>query len=305
MMSNYTIGIDLGGTHIKGVLLDSALQIVEQYSIETEDNKERTALWKDKIKSFVENVKARYPGHLTCSIAAPGLSNSDNSMIEWMPGRLNGLENFPWKKLLQMPVSVINDAHAACLAEWKLGAAKNKQHVLMLTLGTGVGGAAILNGNLYQGVMGRAGHFGHTTIDSNGVMTSTNMVGSLEHAIGNLSVKSRTLGKFENTELLVEAFRKGDSLATYWWLSSVNKLACALSSLINSFDPELVVIGGGIAKANESLFDPLQEFMKLYEWQPSHHPTPIKKAELGEYAGAIGAALFPLLKTTNFHGTHT
>lgn len=295
-MKKFHIGIDLGGTHIKGVLLDPALKIVEQYSIETEDSAERPAVWKDKIKWFVDNMRVRYSSELTCGIAAPGLANKDNSMIQWMPGRMSGLENFSWEKLLGMPVSVINDAHAACIAEWKLGVAKDKQHVLMITLGTGVGGAAILNGALYQGVMGRAGHLGHTTLDYGGMITSTNMVGSLEQAIGNLSVKNRTFGKYEDTEKLVNAFRLGDLQATYWWLDSINKLACAISSLINSFDPEMIVIGGGIANANESLFDPLKEFMSLYEWQPGHQPTTIKKAELGEYAGAIGTALFTQLK---------
>lgn len=303
-MKKFYIGIDLGGTHIKGVVLDASLKIVEQYSIDTEDSAERAAIWKNKIKSFVDDIKARYSSEISCGIAAPGLANKDNSMIQWMPGRMNGLENFSWNELLGMPVSVINDAHAAGIAECKIGVAKDKQHVLMITLGTGVGGAAILNGSLYQGVMGRAGHFGHTTLDFNGMITSTNMVGSLEQAIGNLSVKERTFGKYDDTEKLVEAFRLGDTKATYWWLDSINKLACALSSLINCFDPEMIVIGGGIANANESLFDPLREFMSLYEWQPGHHPTTIKKAELGEYAGAIGAALFTQLNTNHFHGTN-
>ncbi len=303
-MKKHYIGIDLGGTHIKGVLLDPSLKIVEQYSVDTEDNAQRTAIWKDKIKSFVDNMKMKYSSEITCGIAAPGLANNDNSMIQWMPGRMNGLENFEWNELLGMPLCVINDAHAACIAEWKLGAAKDKQHVLMITLGTGVGGAAILNGSLYQGAMGRAGHFGHITLDYNGMVTSTNMVGSLEQAIGNLSVKDRTFGKYDDTEKLVKAFRLGDVKATYWWLDSINKLACGLSSLINCFDPEMIVIGGGIANANESLFDPLKEFISLYEWQPGQHPTLIKKAELGEYAGAIGAALFTELKTNHFHGTN-
>ena len=91
----------------------------------------------------------------------------------------------------------------------------------MLTLGTGVGGGVIINGELYQGAFQRAGHFGHMTVDHMGSSTMTNMVGSLEFAVGNFSVKERTHGKFESVKELVAAYERGENLATYWWLSSV------------------------------------------------------------------------------------
>ncbi len=293
------IGIDLGGTNIKAVILDVEFTVLDRYSVETRDSGNDAEVWKNKIKTYVQNICSKFSNEeIRCGIAAPGLANEKNSMILWMPGRLNGLENFQWMDLLGLPVYVLNDAHAACMAEWKLGAGKNTRHMLMLTLGTGVGGATILNGELYQGAIGRAGHVGHTTVDYKKGKNSTNMAGSLEDAIGNLSIKERTLGEFDDTRKLVDAYKQGHAKATEWWLDSIHKLAVSLCSLINVLDPEMIVIGGGIANANEALFDPLNDFMKRYEWIPGKEPTLIKKAELGEYAGAIGAAIFTKLKHT-------
>jgi glucokinase len=187
---------------------------------------------------------------------------------------------------------VINDAHSACLAEYESFYKKDIKHMIMLTLGTGVGGAVIINGHIFQGRIQRAGHLGHITVDHMGATTMTNMVGSLEYAIGNFSVQERTYNKFKTTKDLVTAYQEKDPLATYWWLSSIQKLATGIGSLINALSPELIVIGGGIAEAEDDLFNPLDEFMSLYEWRPNNHQTKIVKAKYGNYAGAIGAAFF-------------
>jgi glucokinase len=168
--------------------------------------------------------------------------------------------------------------------------------MLMLTLGTGVGGAAIINGNLYQGSINRAGHFGHITVDHSGIQTMTNMPGSLEYAIGNFSVNARTHNHYNSTLELVNAYNKGDSLATFWWLTSVQNLSVGMASLINAYSPELIVLGGGITAADDSLFIPLKEFMSVYEWQPGGYQTRIEKAQFGSFSGAVGAAYFAKYK---------
>ncbi len=247
------IGIDLGGTNIKVVLLNQNQQILQEESYPTHDSEHNPGRWKEKI--------AR-------------------------------VEGFDWQDYLQMPVKVLNDAQAACLSEWKLGAATGKEHVLMLTLGTGVGGAAILNGELYQGIIGRAGHFGHITLDASGVNTPTGMVGSLEAAIGDQYLVQRTRGHYHSTAYLVRDYLRGEPKASFWWLNSVHQLAIGICSLINAFSPEVVVIGGGISESGEALFKPLQDFISLYEWRPGGFQTEIFQARMGNYSGAIGAALF-------------
>jgi glucokinase len=165
--------------------------------------------------------------------------------------------------------------------------------MLMLTLGTGVGGGIIIDGQLYQGHLQRAGHVGHLTIDHSAAPTMTNIPGSLEQAFGNFSVLERTHGRYDGTDSLVTAYRNGDRLATYWWLSSVQKLATALASLNNILAPEVIVLGGGITTgASDALMQPLAEFMALYEWRPGGGQVMVSETKHGNYAGAIGAAYF-------------
>jgi glucokinase len=213
-----------------------------------------------------------------------------------MPGRLEGLENFVWKDYLQTPAYVLNDGVAALVAEAKTGAAKNSINAIMITLGTGVGGALLINKQPYQGSFNKAGHIGHMVIDSNGDADVTNMPGSLEECIGNCTIEKRSNGKFTSTHELLDAYRNGDELAKQVWLTSVRKLAIGLASASNFISPDTIVVGGGIAEANDDLFIPLENWFDEFEWQPGGIRPKIVKAIHGDLAGAIGAACFALMK---------
>jgi glucokinase len=215
-----------------------------------------------------------------------------------MPGRLPGLENFSWSDFSDERIYVLNDAHAALMAEASYGAAKGMKHVVLFTLGTGVGGGILINGQLYQGISQMAGHLGHATVDAESAgVDNINMPGSLEEAIGNLSISQRSMGKFKTTFELVEAFQRGEYYATWLWLSSVRKLAISIASAINILSPEVVIIGGGISLAGDDLIRPLQEFLDLHEWRPGGKKTPVKLAQFSDLAGAIGAAGFARSKS--------
>lgn len=288
---NLAIGIDLGGTRIKGVLLDTRTGVVIQQRITPTNDGEKDA-WQTGVAKTVRALQAATTEPiLGVGLAAPGLPTADNTAINYMPGRLQGLEGFDWSAFLSQPVKVLNDAHAALLAEARHGVAKGAKHVLMLTLGTGVGGGLLLNGQLYQGFMQRAGHVGHITLNADSDQAGiTNTPGSLEDAIGNTTVARRSYGRYQNTHELIDAYRQGEPLATLVWLTSIRRLAVAIASLTNAFSPERVVLGGGITQANDALFVPLQTFMDLFEWQPGGEKTMICKAHFAEWAGAIGAA---------------
>ncbi len=290
---NLAIGIDLGGTRIKGVLLDLSTGAVLHKRVSPTNDGEASD-WKRVIADTVAHLKGEATAPiLGIGLAAPGLPTANNTAIACMPGRLQGLEGFNWSDWLGEPVRVLNDAHAALMAEARFGTLKGIQHGLMLTLGTGVGGGLLLNGELYQGFFQMAGHLGHITVHADsGQPDITNMPGSLEDAIGNITVGRRSFGRYPNTHQLVEGYRQGEPLATQVWLTSIRQLAVAIASLTNAFSPERVVLGGGITQAGNALFDPLQTFFDLFEWQPAGKKTTLCCAQFEDWAGAIGAAAF-------------
>ena len=290
-MQETVIGIDLGGTRIKAVAIDGPGNILHQHYHPTRDGDE--AVWKNAVAAAVEEIREKTGNHeALVGISAPGLPNAGNSAIAFMPGRLQGLENFDWTGFLGVRTFVLNDAVSAMMSEARFGAAKGRKNVAMLTLGTGVGGALLIEGKPYQGAFGKAGHLGHMVIDSDGERDITGIPGSLEDAIGNCTIEKRSFGKFSSTKQLLEALRKGDPFAAEVWLTSVRKLAIGLASLTNILSPEMIVLGGGITEAGEDLFVPLEKYMEIFEWRAGGNKTEIVKARYGDLAGAVGAACF-------------
>jgi len=289
---SYSIGVDLGGTNIKIVVVSADGTVLDFMTCDTADSE---GSWAQTIKTNllqIQNRRGPAPCHI--GLAAPGLAATDGKSIAYMQGRLAGLQGFMWEEFLQSSVVVLNDAHAALLGEVWQGAAKGYRNVILLTLGTGVGGAVLIDGHLIKGQIGRAGHLGHTSINSDGALDIVNTPGSLEQMIGNYNLAERSGGRFTSTRKLVEAHLDGDSEATIIWLRSVHHLAAAIASFINAFDPEVVIIGGGIAQAGSTLFEPVRQNLNRFEWRPLDHHVPVIAAALGEKAGAIGAAYHAL-----------
>lgn len=294
-----SIGIDLGGTNVKGMLVNEAGETLKQHYIATQDDSQ--GHWRENVLEMVAYLRSHWQTPIdTIGLSAPGLPDAHNSCISFLPNRLAGLEHFDWSAYFGQRTYVLNDAHAALMAEARFGAAKGYQNVVLLTLGTGVGGGLLIHGQLYQGLSQMAGHLGHLSLNATDDEVSiVGAPGSLEYAIGNYSVSKRSKGRFNSTWGLVEAYRQGDTWATFVWLSSLQKLAVALSSLINALSPDIIVLAGGITLADDALFEPLRQLMDLYEWRPDGKQTPIVPAHFGDMAGAIGAAGFALSKTEN------
>lgn len=289
------IGIDLGGTRIKAVAIDAAGNVLFDTYQPTNDGDDK--VWKNAVVAAVKDLKSLLQiESVSIGLSAPGLPNDDNTAIACMPGRMKGLENFNWSDFLNQPAYVLNDALAAMMGEAKFGAAKNKKNVAMLTLGTGVGGAILIDGKPYQGMYNKAGHIGHMVIDDEGDCDVTGMPGSLEECIGNYTIEKRSKGKFKSTHEMLEAYRNGDAVAKQIWLKSVRQLAAGIASVANILSPEVIVLGGGITQAGSVLFDPLREYMNEFEWRPTGKGVEIVKAVYGDMAGAIGAACFAISK---------
>ena len=292
----FGIGIDLGGTQIKSARFDLETgEMVAQAMASTRDGQNMGAepAFAIAIQELVSQHELE-AGSMAAvvGISAPGLADRNGTCIRYMPGKLRGLENLVWADFLQRPAFCLNDAHAALMGEIWQGGARGRQDVVMLTLGTGVGGAVVCNGRLLQGRMGRAGHIGHITVDMNGPPDCVGIPGSIEFAIGNGSLEERTHGRFTMTRDLIAAMTSGDTEARGTWEQSIRALAITIAGLINTFDPELVLIGGGISNAWEHIEPGLQRWLDQFEWRPGGARVPVCRAILGEWAGCYGAAIF-------------
>ncbi|MEY3367206.1 MAG: hypothetical protein RI973_361 [Bacteroidota bacterium] len=301
MQHHLAIGIDLGGTNIKAVVLDREGNRHQQISRSTGQHQgaEDEWSWKNALRDTYLDLHQQFGDQIQAvGLSAPGIANADNSAISCMPGRLFGLEDFDWSAFLGVRTWVVNDAHAALMAEASFGAAKGYRNVVLLTLGTGVGGGILIGGELYQGFYQVAGHVGHTSVNAHDDhLDIAGMPGSIEDAIGDESLRRRSHGRFTATRDLVDAHLRGEPFASWLWLSSVQKLAVNLASLSNLLSPEIIVLGGGISRAGDHLFEPLSAFMDLYEWRPGTKKTPIVQARFGEFAGATGVAAFAFQKS--------
>jgi glucokinase len=328
------IGIDVGGTFTKLVAMTPSGEVVDRARATTNDTsaarmiadiREQIARLESTIgpaaaigvacpglvrrdARAVHWMKGRlnalegldWTEALARNAAAPGLGPAPAPTLG-APAPATGSAPSPASTAQRAPstalarVPVINDGHAALNAETWLGAGRGCRDLVMLTLGTGVGGAILVDGRVLIGSTGRGGHLGHMTVNATGDKDIVNTPGSLEDAIGNCTVARRTGGRFTSTDALIAAHRQGDRAATEVWLASIDALAAALASIVNAVDPSRIILGGGItASAGDALFGPLRARMNDVEWRPDGTPVEIVAAELGDEAGAIGAAKLAL-----------
>jgi len=207
------------------------------------------------------------------------------------------------------PVAIDNDGNVAAIAESRLGAARGARHVVLLTIGTGIGGGLILDGDPYRGSHGAAAELGHVVVDIDGprcqgncpnrgcieaVASGTALEAAAERAAaaepGSLLARAAAAGEPLDGRLVTELARSGDPLSLAVLETIGRRIGVALSGLANTFDPEVIVIGGGVAAAGDLLLDPAREVLRERALPPQNG-TPVRAAALGPDAGMIGAAL--------------
>ena len=295
-------GIDIGGTNVKVVVLTDDGTVVARHRLPTDDSP--GGRLPDDIARVLDDVEAAHGPLSAVGVACPGLVRPQGDRVYWMQGRLHVLEGLDWTRALRRsgPVAVVNDAQAALEGEMWCGAGRGLEDVVLLTLGTGVGGAVVSGGRVLTGAIGRAGHLGHIALRVPADKDIVNTPGSLEDAIGNCTLTRRSAGRFSTTEALVAAHRAGDAGATAIWHESVMHLAAGIASIVNVVDPARVILGGGIAvHAGEALMVPLRRWMDEYEWRPAGHRVEIVPAALGDEAGAMGAAHHAMVHASERH----
>jgi glucokinase len=291
---NYAIGIDIGGSAVKAACVSLDGEALSTDSVSTFATDES---WPHRVRERVCELEQfhRTPARMI-GIAAPGIASRDERSIWWMQGRLAELQGLDWTKFLDRDakVPVLNDAHAALLGETWKGAAVGCRNLIMLTLGTGVGGAAMVDGRLLRGHLGRAGHLGHISLDPDGPLDIVNTPGSLEEAVGDCSIERRSAKQFQSSLAMCAMMLNGDDDARRIWQRAVRVLAAGITSLINVLDPEVVILGGGIACSDALLFEPLMKELDRIEWRPHDQRVRVVRASAGEYAGALGAAYYAM-----------
>ena len=298
------IGIDLGGTKAAAVRLDSAREVVARH------RKEGRGAKPDLVKRAVNSARALWVDDVAAvGIGIAGLVRWPEGVFAWGP-HVAGTEvqiRTELESALGVPVMVDNDANTAALAEHRRGAARGVDNVLMVTLGTGIGGAIIANGSLYRGGS-FAGEFGHMTVVPEGPVCDCGRRGCWETlasgpALARMALetiarspRSRFAARFRGTEPLAEAVTtaaaEGDEVAAALVAEAGEHFGRGLANLIAALDPQMVVIGGGLGSVGEALIGPARAIVnEQLHGVSSRVPPTIVVAELGDAAGAVGAAL--------------
>ena len=195
-----------------------------------------------------------------------------------------------------VPVGIDNDANAAAIAEWQVGAGRGSRHMVMLTLGTGIGGGLILDGRPYRGAVGAAAELGHVVIEHDGLPCQGSCTGR-GHLEGYTTGKAageramEVFGPGVDSHRLVRLANEGDPQAAAILRDIGRRLGSAFGSFVNIFNPELIVVGGGFAAADEWLFAAAREVMLREALPPGRDLVRVVRAELGTAAGLVGAAL--------------
>ena len=307
------IGVDIGGTSIKGAAVTEQGKVLDVFSFPVDKNdsqEEITHKLADAIKAYIKEQGFKKEEILGLGFGIPGCIDSEHGIVSYS-------NNLKWNELhfkeimekeTGYPVRITNDANAAAYGEAKFGAGKKYKNIIMITLGTGVGGGIVCDGKLYEGHMGKGAELGHTVVVIDGRECSCGRHGCLEayasatalirdtkemmeaHKDSKLWEISKKLGKIDG-RVAFEAARAGDPYGEALVQNYVKYLGEGLMNYFNIFRPEAVVLSGGIANEKDYLNSRLKAYCKERHYgYPRTPEVEILTSELGYDSGKIGAA---------------
>lgn len=315
MSHRLAIGIDIGGTKVAGGLVDVDGNITRRARRDTPHRSKSPSVVENTIVDVVDELMQMVGSETVAAvgIGAAGFVAADRATVVFAPHL--SWRHEPLREALQkrvaVPIFVENDANAAVWAEWRFGAAQGETHVMMITLGTGIGGGILINGEVQRGRFGIAGEFGHMQVVPDGHRCECGNRGCWEqYASGNALVREarslvsanspiasdlldRVEGRPSNLTgpLITEAAREGDPTARELLAEIGNWLGVGIANLAAAFDPGTFVIGGGVSAAGDLLLDSARETFKRRLTGRGYRPEArIVAAQLGNDAGLIGAA---------------
>ncbi len=295
----------MGGTKIAAGVVTPEGEILKETRYPTPTSGERLV---ENIARAISEVREGYEVGGIC-LAVAGLILAQENKVVYSPN-LHAVEGIPLKEVLEprigLPLTVENDANAAALGEFRFGAGSEVDHLVVVTLGTGIGGGVITHGVLLRGAQGSGGELGHVTIQSTGPRCACGNRGCLEalasgtaiarrarevasekpgSALGRLAVKRKLLG-----EDVTELARNGDEVALSVLEETGRWLGIGLAGFVNIFNPEVVAVGGGVMAARELVLESARWEVQLRARPPSRDLVEVKEATLGPESGVLGAA---------------
>jgi glucokinase len=312
-MKKYAVGVDFGGTNVKLALVNAQGKIVAREKFVTRAAASQAA-WMEAVAAAIERMLA---ARKLKKSALAGVGVGVPGFVDFERGFIHDLTNVPgWTAVplktklgrkLGLPVFVDNDANLMALGEIAFGGGKQLRHAVFLTLGTGVGGGIVLNGQLYRGAYSMAGELGHVSIDLHGIVSPQGR-GGLEQYVGNRRIVAYTVKQLKagraskvkqlcggdyakiTPELLASAAQHGDAVARAVFDRVADCLAAALASVTYLLQPQAFIIGGGVAASGKILFDPLRKHLAARLSPHFARRIKVLPAKLGNDAGAIGGA---------------
>ncbi len=310
------LAVDIGGTKIIAAIISSKGEVMAKEYCPTLAGEGSQAVI-DRLFSTVDHLLGSRDISLSqlhsISIAAAGAIDSDNGVVTLSPN-LPGWRDIPLRDIVKEKYGVntllINDASAAVLGEHRFGAGRGLNNLIYITVSTGIGGGIIINGELYLGASGGAGEIGHTTIDVNGPRCSCGNTGCLEMLASGTAVAREAIRRIKagerssltdivgdkvdniTAEEVSIAAQGGDSLASEVIANAGTYLGVGLLNLVNIFNPEMIIVGGGVSKMGDLLLEPAWQVVRERAYRLLAQAVRIVVAELGDDAEILGAAIF-------------
>lgn len=314
-MKKYVIGIDLGGTKISTALSTLEGKIINNVVVPTNAQEGETSVL-NRMIGTIENVlvgaNATINDVQAIGIGSPGPLDANKGVIITTPNL--PFKNYnvvqPIKDKFYIPVYLDNDANVAAIGEYMFGAGRGKENIVYFTVSTGVGGGAVLNGNIYRGNTCNALEIGHITVEPNGPRCNCGNLGCLEAvssgtAIGrrgvdavstNVETSLRKYDKVTSYEVFKEA-EAGDEVARDIVDNALNYLGIGVANAVAIFDPQMVIIGGGVTQVGDRLFNRVRQVVNKRCFKNMAESCEIVPAGLGINAGVVGAVALAILES--------
>jgi glucokinase-like ROK family protein len=308
----YVVGIDMGATHVTILVTDYSARVVRELD-ETLDINAGPAVCLPRVEELVHRILAEagltikdvtaigagVPGPVVAGVGVSG------------PPIMPGWDGYPIRddlaKRFGLPVSLRNDAELGAIGEWAYGAGRGERHLAYIKVGTGIGAGLLLDGQIYGGANGSAGEIGHVTIDESGPICTCGNRGCLEALAGGRAIARRAIQEVNSgrrtmlaeitpvsnihSRDVIAAARRGDLVSQQIVSEAGVHLGTALASLVNLFNPSMVVVGGGVAQIGDLLLEPIRETVHQRSLLPASRSVRITSALLGRRSSAMGAVV--------------